>query len=106
MSSEVKNSKKTQKQSEKNEIEITVLNTALEKNGKLLDDITDGKSIFEYMLQTDYINIMLENNGLDKNGNRYDLTTGLLISEKGNKVKPKNKKAKLQAEKDDDDLIH
>lgn len=106
MSNEVKKSKKTQKQSEKNEIEITVLNTALEKDGKLLNDITDGKSIFEYMLQTDYINIMLENNGIDKNGNRYDLTTELLMSEKGNKVKPKNKKAKLQAVKDDDDLTH
>lgn len=83
MSNEVKKSKKSQKQSE---IEVTFLNTALSKEGNLLEDLTDGKSILEYTLHADYINIMLEDNSIDKNGNRYDAKTGKLLGVKGKNV--------------------
>ncbi len=99
MSIEIGRTKSTQKQSK---IEITFLNTALGKEGKLLDDITEGKSILEYSLQEAEMSIKLEDNGIDKDGNRYDLKTGLLISQKGNTQKPKNKKANIKDERNDD----
>ena len=102
MSSEIGRTNSIQKQSE---IEITFLNTALGKEGKLLDDITEGKSILEYSLKETEISVKLEDNGIDKDGNRYNLETGLLISEKGKKQKPKNKKANIKDERNDD-MIH
>lgn len=102
MTREIGRTKTAQKQSE---IEITFLNTALGKEGKLLDDITEGKSILEYSLQEDEMSIKLEDNGIDKNGNRYNLETGVLISEKGKKQKPKNKRANIKDERNDD-MIH
>ena len=86
----------------KNRIEITVLNTALGKDGKLLDDITTGKSMYEWMLDVDksnYIEIPLEDNLYDKE-KRYDAKTKKVISVKGKKQVPnENKKSK-----DDDEL--
>ena len=99
MSSEIGRTNSIQKQSE---IEITFLNTALGKEGKLLDDITEGKSILEYSLKETEISVKLEKNGIDKDGNRYDLETGFLISEKGKTQKPKNKRANIKDERNDD----
>lgn len=85
-----------------NKIEITILNTSVGKDGKLLDDITVGKSMYEWSLDSNSIEIPLENNGIDKDGNRFDLNTKKVISKKGNKELPKgNKKANI---KDDDEL--
>ena len=99
MSSEIGRTNSIQKQSE---IEITFLNTALGKEGKLLDDITEGRSILEYSLKEAEMSVKLEDNGIDKDGNRYDLKTGLLISQKGNKQKPNNKRANIKNERNDD----
>lgn len=86
-----------------NKLEITVLNTAVNENGKLLDDITYGKSVLEYGLENEYINIALEDNGIDKDGNRFDLDTKRVISIKGKKEKPKgSKKANLNDREDNE----
>ena len=92
------------KRANNNKLEITVLNTAVNKNGQLLEDITYGRSVLEYGLENEYINIALENNGIDKDGNRFDLDTKRVISIKGKKEKPKgSKKARLD-ERDDNEI--
>ena len=102
MSSEVKKTKSKQKQSM---VEITFMNAVVEKGGKILDEMLNGQSILEYSLQEAEMSIKLEDNGIDKDGNRYDPKTKYIISIKGNPEKPKtNKKANI--EKGNDDLVH
>ena len=61
----------------------------------------EGKSILEYSLSEAELSIKLENNGIDKDGNRYDPNTKYIISVKGNPQKPKtNKKANIKGETD------
>lgn len=105
MSNEVKKSKKAQKQSM---VEIAFVNAVVEKGGKILDEMFEGKSILEYSLHEAEMSIKLETNGIDKDGNRYDPQTKYIISIKGNPEKPKaNKKANLSTKvKEDDDLTH
>lgn len=92
------------KRAKNNKLEITVLNTAVNKNGQLLDDITYGKSVLEYGLENEYINIPLEDNGIDKDGNRYDLNTKRVISVKGKKEKPKGSKKANLGEREDNEI--
>ena len=102
MSNEVKKTKSKQKQSM---VEITFMNAVVEKGGKILDEMLNGQSILEYSLQEAEMSIKLEDNGIDKDGNRYDPKTKYIISIKGNPEKPKtNKKANI--EKGNDDLVH
>ncbi len=105
MSNEVKKSKNAKKQSM---VQISFIAAAVEKGGKILDEMLDGKSILEYSLHEAEMSIKLENNGIDKDGNRFDPETKYIISIKGNPEKPKtNKKAKLPTKvKEDDDLTH
>lgn len=81
MSNEVKKPKKTQKQS--SEIEITFMNAVIEKGGKILEEMSEGKSMLEYSLKDGSLNIMLETNSIDKEGNRFDPKTGKLLGVKG-----------------------
>lgn len=106
MSNEVKKSEKTQKNGM---IEIAFVSAVVEKGGKILDEMLDGKSILEYSLHEAEMSIKLDKNGIDKDGNRYDPETKYIISIKGKKEKPTtNKKANIsKAKKDkDDDLTH
>ena len=68
-------------------IEISALGVAVEKGGKILDEMVSGKSILEYALHETEMDIKLEDNGIDKDGNRFNLTTGEIISIKGDKQK-------------------
>lgn len=99
MSNELKKSKNKQEQSN---IEVAIINTAFNKDGKMLDDITQGRNLLEYMLDVDYIDLTLAGNGIDEKGNRYDPKTGLIISEKGKKQKPVGKKIKAVKEIEED----
>lgn len=101
MSNEVKKSKKAQKNGM---IEIAFVNAVVEKGGKILDEMLEGKSILEYSLHEAEMSIKLENNGIDKDGNRYDPETKYIISIKGKKDKPKtNKRANLSKGKSKED---
>lgn len=103
MANEVKRSKNTQKQKQaKSMVEISFIAATVEKGGKILDEMLDGKSILEYSLHEAEMSIKLETNGIDKNGNRYDPNTKYVISIKGDSTKPKtNKKANLQSKEDE-----
>lgn len=105
MSNDVKKSKKVQKQSM---VEIAFVNAVVEKGGKILDEMLEGKSILEYSLHEAEMSIKLDSNGIDKDGNRFDPETKYIISIKGSTKKPKtNKKANIDDKaKDDEDLIH
>lgn len=105
MANEVKKSKNIQKQSKlKNMVEIAFIGTAIEKGGKILDEMLEGKSILEYSLNKAEMSIKLEQNGIDKDGNRYDPETKYVISIKGDTKKPRaNKKANLQSKSKEDD---
>ena len=105
MANEVRKSKNTQKQSKpKSMVEIAFIGTAIEKGGKILDEMLEGKSILEYALHEAEMSIKLETNGIDKDGNRYDKDTKYIISIKGDTKKPKtNKKANIQQSKEDDE---
>lgn len=104
MANKVEKSKNTQKQSEpKSMVEISFIAAAVEKGGKILDEMLDGKSILEYSLHEAEMSIKLDTNGIDKDGNRYDPETKYVISIKGDPKKPKaNKKANIQPSKEDD----
>lgn len=101
MSNEVKKSKNKQKQSM---VEIAFVSAAVEKGGKILDEMLEGKNILEYSLHEAEMSIKLDTNGIDKDGNRYDPDTKYIISIKGKTEKPKtNKRAKIQTKSKDDD---
>ncbi len=104
MANEVKKSKNTQKQNkQRNMLEIAFIGAAVEKGGKILDEIQNG-SILEYALHEAEMSIKLDTNGIDKDGNRYDPKTKYVISIKGDIKKPKaNKKANLDIKKKEDD---
>lgn len=68
---------------------LSVLGVAIEKDGKVLEESVLGKSILEYALHEAEMELRLEDNGIDKDGNRFNLTTGEVISIKGDKQKPK-----------------
>lgn len=105
MANEVKKSKNTQKQSKsRSMVEVSFIAAAVEKGGKILDEMLDGKSILEYSLHEAEMSIRLDTNGIDKDGNRYDPETKYIISIKGDPRKPKaNKKANIQSSKEDDE---
>lgn len=101
MANEVKKSKNTQKQKQ-SMVEISFIAAAVEKGGKILDEMLDGKSILEYSLHEAEMSIKLETNGIDKDGNRYDPNTKYVISIKGDSNKPKvNKKANVKSKEDE-----
>ena len=84
-------------------VEISFIAAAVEKGGKILDEMLEGKSILEYALHEAEMSIKLETNGIDKDGNRYDKDTKYIISIKGDTKKPKaNKKANMEQTKEDD----
>lgn len=72
MSKEVKKSNSTQKQS--TPIEITFMNAVVEKGGEILK---------EFSLKDGELNLMLDTNSIDKDGNRFDPKTGKLLGVKG-----------------------
>lgn len=80
--------KETENKKKLSMVEISLLGVALEKGGKILDEMVSGKSILEYALHENEMDLKLERNGI-KDGVRYNLTTGEVISIKGDKQKPK-----------------
>lgn len=80
MSNEVKKSKSTQKQSV---IEIAFMNAVVEKGGKILEEMAEGKRILEYSLKEGELSLKLDTNSIDKDGNRFDPKTGKLLGVKG-----------------------
>lgn len=101
MAKEVKKSKNKQSM-----VEISFIAAAVEKGGKILDEMLDGNSILEYSLHEAEMSIKLATNGIDKDGNRYDPKTNYVISIKGDPKKPKaNKMANLdtKTKKKEDD---
>lgn len=94
MSNEVKKQKNTQKQSM---VEITFVNAVVEKGGKVLDELLEGKRILEYSLQEAELTISLEDNAIDKDGNRFDPKTGKLLGVKGRIKIPEKMKKEWEA---------
>lgn len=96
MSREVKGTK--QKQSM---VGIYFVNAVVEKGGKILNEMLEGKRMLEYNLH-DEMSITLETNGIDKNGNRFDPKTGKLLGVKGKTtISEKTKKEWEESHKSD-----
>ena len=74
------------KQGVKTRIELAFLNTALEKGGKILDELTQGKTISEFEVSENALTISLGDFKKTKDGKRIDVATGKVLSgtEKGN----------------------
>ncbi len=94
MSREVKETKNKQKQ---NMVGIAILATAIGKAGELLDEMTKGESIHEFALHEAELTISLEDNGIDKDGNRFDQKTGKLLGIKGKISIPERTKKEWEA---------
>ena len=94
MSKEVSKTKKAQKQSI---VEITFVNAVVEKGGKVLDELLDGKKILEYPIHEAELTISLEDNVIDKDGNRFDPKTGKLLGIKGKIAIPEKMKKEWEA---------
>lgn len=87
MANEVKKSKNTQEENKpRTMVELAFVNTALEKSGKVLDEITQGNNIFSYSLyEKDTMSIKLEGHNIDEKGHRIS-HKGELIGQKGKSV--------------------
>lgn len=101
MSNEVKKQENTQKQSM---VEITFVNAVVEKGGKVLDELLEGKRILEYSLQEAELTISLEDNAIDKDGNRFDPKTGQLLGIKGKIKIPEKMKKEWEAKRKSEDM--
>ena len=101
MSNEVKKQENTQKQSM---VEITFVNAVVEKGGKVLDELLEGKRILEYSLQEAELTISLEDNAIDKDGNRFDPKTGQLLGIKGKIKIPEKMKKEWEAKRKSEDI--
>lgn len=99
MANEVKRSKNTQEQSKpRSMVEVVFVNTALERNGKVLDEITQGNNILSYSLyEKDTMSIKLEKHRLDEKDRRIS-DKGELIGQKGKSVISEKMKAEWRKE--------
>lgn len=78
----------------KNACELAVIKTKIGEAEKILEGV-EKASILEYAIYQSSMDIKLSDNGIDKDGNRYDLDTKELMSIVGKKEVPKGIKAKL-----------
>lgn len=101
MSNEVSKTKEKQKPSM---VEIAFVNAVVEKGGKVLDELLDGKTILEYSLNEAELTISLENNGIDKDGHRFDQKTGKLLGIKGKTIIPEKMKKEWEAKRKSEDM--
>lgn len=83
---------KTKKPSELSK--VAMIETKIGEAEKILEEVNE-KTILEYAIYLSSMDIKLDDNGIDKDGNRYDLDTKELMSIVGKKEAPKGIKAKL-----------
>ncbi len=101
MSNKVSKQENAQKQSM---VEIVFVNAVVEKGGKVLDELLDGKSILEYSLHEAELTLSLEDNGIDKDGNRFDSKTGKLLGIKGKITIPEKMRKEWEAKRKSEDI--
>lgn len=83
---------KTKKTSELSK--VAMIETKIGEAEKILEEVNE-KTILEYAIYLSSMDIKLDDNGIDKDGNRYALDTKELMSIVGKKEVPKGIKAKL-----------
>lgn len=87
--------KETENKKKLSMVEISLLGVAVEKGGKILDEMVSGKSILEYTLHEAEMSIKLDDNEIDNEGNRF--TDKGLLGVKGKSIVSEKMKKEWEA---------
>lgn len=101
MSSEVKKTRNTQKQSM---VEIAFMDmrvkAVIKEGEKAIEELTNASSMKEAVIHQDSIYVELKDHLISKDGNRFDSKTGKLLGIKESKTVPEKMKKEWEAKKE------